>query len=111
IDNQIKVLFPKENIQLSQVSGSVVISGSVTNPQLATDVQLIVEAAIGKDKVVNLLKKPTLDIAQVQLQIRVAEVNRQVLRELGASYGVFNSSFTGNLSPAGSAGSSGTSSS
>ncbi len=45
IDNQIKVLFPKENIQLSQVNSSVVLSGSVTKPELADQVQKIIEAA------------------------------------------------------------------
>ena len=39
IDNQIKILFPKENIQLSQANNSVVISGSVTKPELADQVQ------------------------------------------------------------------------
>ncbi len=88
IDNQIKVLFPKENIQLSQVNSSVVLSGSVTKPELADQVQKIIEAA--GLKVTNLLKAPVLDAAQVQLQIRVAEVNRQVLREVATAYGIAN---------------------
>ncbi|MGH9801009.1 MAG: type II and III secretion system protein family protein, partial [Blastocatellia bacterium] len=88
IDNQIKVLFPKENIQLSQVNNAVVLSGSVTRPELADQVQKIIEAA--GLKVTNLLKAPVLDVAQVQLQIRVAEVNRQVLREVSTAYGIAN---------------------
>ncbi|MFN8003981.1 MAG: type II and III secretion system protein family protein [Acidobacteriota bacterium] len=89
IDNQIKILFPKENIQLSQANNSVVLSGSVTNPDLRDQVQKIVEAA--GLKVTNLLKAPVLDAAQVQLQIRVAEVNRSVLREISTAYGFANS--------------------
>ena len=54
IDNQIKILFPKENIQLSQVNSSVVLSGSVTKPELAEQVQKIVEAT--GLKVNNLIK-------------------------------------------------------
>jgi len=88
IDNQIKILFPKENIQLSQANNSVVLSGSVTKPELADQVQKIIEAA--GLKVTNLLKGPVLDAAQVQLQIRVAEVNRQVLREVATAYGIAN---------------------
>lgn len=89
IDNQIKILFPKENIQLSQANNSVVISGSVTRPELADQVQKIIEAA--GLKATNLLKAPVLDAAQVQLLIRVAEVNRSVLRELALAYGITNS--------------------
>ncbi|HEV7375349.1 MAG TPA: pilus assembly protein N-terminal domain-containing protein, partial [Pyrinomonadaceae bacterium] len=35
IDSQIRVLFPKADIRLSQANGSVVISGSVTDPVTA----------------------------------------------------------------------------
>ncbi|MGE0885045.1 MAG: type II and III secretion system protein family protein [Blastocatellales bacterium] len=89
IDNQIKILFPKENIQLSQANNSVVLSGSVTKPELADQVQKIIEAA--GLKVTNLLKGPVLDAAQVQLQIRVAEVNRKIMREVSTAYGFNNS--------------------
>jgi len=105
IDNQIKILFPKENIQLSQANGSVVISGSVTNPRLSEDVEKIIVAALGgaKDKVVNLLKSTALDIAQVQLQIRVAEVNRSILRELSTAYGFVNRTLPAFITPGGPA--------
>lgn len=105
IDNQIKVLFPKENIQLSQVNNSVVLSGSVTKPELADQVQKIIEAA--GLKVTNLLKAPVLDAAQVQLQIRVAEVNRSVLRELATAYGIGNSTIPTYLSSGGPGGGTG----
>lgn len=88
IDNQVKVLFPKENIQLSQANNSVVLSGTVTKPEIAEQVQKIIEAA--GLKVTNLIKAPVLDAAQVQLQIRVAEVNRSVLREIATAYGIAN---------------------
>lgn len=89
IDNQIKILFPKENIQLSQANNSVVLSGTVTKSELADQVQKIIEAA--GLKVTNLLKAPIMNAAQVQLQIRVAEVNRQILREVATAYGIGNS--------------------
>jgi pilus assembly protein CpaC len=101
IDNQIKILFPKENIQLSQANNSVVISGSVTKPELADQVQKIIEAA--GLKVTNLLKGPITDAAQVQLQVRVAEVNRQVLREVATAYGVLNTALPVFISAAGPA--------
>jgi Flp pilus assembly secretin CpaC len=99
IDNQIKILFPKENIQLSQANNSVVLSGSVTRPELAEHAQKIIEAA--GLKVTNLLKSPVLDAAQVQLQVRIAEVNRQVLREIAPAYGIQNSQLPTYISPSG----------
>ena len=101
IDNQIKILFPKENIQLSQANNSVVLSGSVTRPELAEHAQKIIEAA--GLKVTNLLKSPVLDAAQVQLQVRIAEVNRQVLREIAPAYGIQNSRIPTYISPSGPA--------
>ncbi len=101
IDNQIKILYPKENIQLSQMNNSVVISGSVTRPEMAEQVQKIIEAA--GLKVTNLLKAPVLDAAQVQLQIRVAEVNRQILRELSLAYGIGNRAVPAYISSGGPA--------
>jgi pilus assembly protein CpaC len=101
IDNQIKILFPKENIQLSQANNSVVLSGSVTRPELSEHAQKIIEAA--GLKVTNLLKSPVLDAAQVQLQIRIAEVNRQVLREIAPSYGIQNTKLPTYISPSGPA--------
>jgi pilus assembly protein CpaC len=101
IDNQIKILFPKENIQLSQVNNSVVLSGSVTKPELAEQVQKIVEAT--GLKVNNLIKAPILDAAQVQLQIRVAEVNRRVLREVSTAFATNNSTVPSYVSASGPA--------
>ena len=101
IDNQIKLLFPKENIQLSQANNSVVLSGTVTRPELSEQAQKIIEAA--GLKVTNLLKSPVMDAAQVQLQIRVAEVNRAVLRELSTAYGILNSALPTFITAAGPA--------
>ncbi len=86
IDNQIRLLFPNENIQLSQVPNGVVLSGNVSKPEMAEQVQKIVEAT--GLKVNNLLKAPVLDTAQVQLQLRVAEVDRRLVRDLGVANGL-----------------------
>src|SRR6476646_6033632 len=71
IDSQIRALFPKDDIRLSQANGSVVISGSVSNAAVSAQVQSVVEAA--NFKTVNMLASPVQSMAQVQLQVRVAE--------------------------------------
>jgi pilus assembly protein CpaC len=85
IDSQIRALFPKDDIRLSQANGSVVLSGSVTDPNIASQADAVVQAA--GFKTVNMLTSPVKDLVQVQLQVRVAEVNRTRMRELGTSYG------------------------
>jgi pilus assembly protein CpaC len=84
IDSQIRALFPRDDIRLSQANGSVVLSGTVTDPQVVTQADAIVQAA--GFKTVNMLASPIKDATQVQLQIRVAEVSKNKLRELGTSW-------------------------
>jgi len=84
IDSQIRALFPKDDIRLSQANGSVVISGSVADPQTSAQVDSVVQAA--GFKTVNMLASPVKNMSQVQLQVRVAEVSRNRVRDLGTSY-------------------------
>jgi pilus assembly protein CpaC len=85
IDSQVHALWPKDDIRLSQANGSVVISGAVSDPSIATQVDSVVQAA--GFKTVNLLQSPVKSSTQVQLLVRVAEVSRNRMRELGTSYG------------------------
>ena len=84
IDAQIRALFPKDDIRLSQANGSVVISGSVSDAKKGEQVDQVVQAA--GFKTVNMLQSPVRSMTQVQLQVRVAEVSRSRLRDLGTSY-------------------------
>jgi pilus assembly protein CpaC len=84
LDAQMRVLFPNEDVRLSQANGSVIISGRVSDPKRAERVEAVVQAA--GFKTVNMLELPVQDTAQVQLQVRVAEVSRTRMRELGTSY-------------------------
>jgi pilus assembly protein CpaC len=84
IDSQIRALFPNDDIRLSQANGSVVISGSVKNAATSAQVQSVVEAA--NFKTVNMLTSPISNATQIQLQVRVAEVNRNRMREYGTSF-------------------------
>src|SRR6266478_3200507 len=88
IDSQIRALFPKDDIRLSQANGSVVLSGNVSNPNAGAQAQAVVEAA--GFKTVNMLVSPVKNMEQVQLQVRVAEVSRSKMRDLGSSYASVN---------------------
>src|SRR5687768_1813367 len=69
IDSQIRALFPKDDIRLSQANGSVVISGSVAQAQTSAQVEQVVKAA--GFQTVNMLTSPAKNALQVQLSVRV----------------------------------------
>lgn len=95
IDSQIRALFPRDDIRLSQANGSVVLSGTVSDPSTVAQADSVVQAA--GFKTVNMLASPVRAATQVQLQIRVAEVSRNKLRELGASFAYQGSPNTGGF--------------
>jgi pilus assembly protein CpaC len=101
IDAQIRALFPKDDIRLSQANGSVVISGSVSDAKKGEQVDQVVQAA--GFKTVNMLQSPVRDMTQVQLQVRVAEVSRSRGRDLGASLASANNGTSVFSNPAGPA--------
>lgn len=103
IDSQMRALFPRDDIRLSQANGSVVLSGTVTDPQVVTQADAVVQAA--GFKTVNMLASPVKDAVQVQLQIRVAEVSRNKLRELGSSFSYQGSPGAGGFISGGGPGS------
>lgn len=84
IDSQIRALFPQADIRLSQANGSVVLSGTVADPKVATQAEQVVKAA--GFQTVNLLASPVKNAMQVQLSVRVAEVSRSRMKDLGTSY-------------------------
>ncbi|HEV7903644.1 MAG TPA: type II and III secretion system protein family protein [Pyrinomonadaceae bacterium] len=98
IDSQIRALFPNDDIRLSQANGSVVISGSVAQAHTSTQVEQVVKAA--GFQTVNMLTSPAKNALQVQLSVRVAEVSRTKLRELGSAWASSNggTSFSGTNS-------------
>jgi pilus assembly protein CpaC len=87
IDSQIRALFPKDDIRLSQANGSVVLSGNVKDGKTIAQAQSVIEAA--GFKVVNMLETSVKNVAQVQLEVHVAEVSRKRLRDYGTSYTTF----------------------
>src|SRR5215213_1490831 len=103
IDSQIRALFPRDDIRLSQANGSVVLSGTVADPATATQADSVVQAA--GFKTVNMLGSPVKNAMQVQLQIRVAEVSKAKLRDLGSSFAYQGSPGAGGFISGGGPGS------
>lgn len=99
VDALIKNLFPKDDIRLSQANGSVILSGTVDDPKKVGLAESAIQAA--GFKTVNMLHGPFRNAVQVQLQVRVAEVNRNRMKEFGTSYAYQASPGTGGYANSG----------
>jgi pilus assembly protein CpaC len=88
LSEQLRALFPGEQISVYGSGKDVVVSGTVSSKYV---VEKAAEVASGyvdkKDDVVNLLKQQEgVASNQVLLRVRFAEVSRSALQELGASF-------------------------
>ena len=88
-------LLPNENISVNSSQGTIVLSGEVPSPsKMAAALALATsfapedeEGNTKKEKVVNLMHVG--GIQQVLLEVKVAEINRSVMREFGIDWNAF----------------------
>jgi len=78
IDSQIRALFPKDDIRLSQAAGSVVISGSVSNAATSTQVQSVVEAANFKRAVLSKVNVTVGQTANIDVALEPGQITESV---------------------------------
>jgi pilus assembly protein CpaC len=84
LEQQLKTLFPGEDIRVSVNDEALILSGSVSSNAIMLRAAEIAGASSGKLKVINMLQLPGgNESQQVMLQVRFAEVNRSALKELG----------------------------
>jgi pilus assembly protein CpaC len=87
LQQQLRALFPGEDIVVSATDEAIILSGSVSNNGVSLRAAEIAQASSSKVKVINMLQLPSgQESQQVMLQVRFAEVNRRALTELGASF-------------------------
>lgn len=91
MQDQLKLMFPDSNIQVSTLNGAVALRGRV--PNLRTAEQAIAVAAPFSDKVLNFLE--ISGGQQVMLQVRFAEVSRSASTALGVNFDYASGAFTG----------------
>ena len=86
LQQNLQMLFPGEDIQVSTSEDSTILSGQVSSTNIMLRAGEIAQASASKRSVINLLQVPGgTESQQVLLQVRFAEVNRRVLQELGVS--------------------------
>jgi pilus assembly protein CpaC len=84
LQQRLQALFPGEDIVVTFNEDATILSGTVSNTNVMLRAAEIARAAGTKRSVINMLQVPGgNESQQVLLQVRFAEVNRRVLRELG----------------------------
>lgn len=92
LQRQLQQLFPGEDIQANETPEAIILTGRASDNTVMLRAAEITGAIAPKARIINLLQLPGgLGSQQVLLQVRVAEVNRRALTELGASF------FTGGV--------------
>jgi pilus assembly protein CpaC len=79
-------LFPGEDIRVAMNDQGVILAGSVSSNAVMLRAGEIAQGMSNKAKVINLLQLPGgSESQQVMLQVRIAEVNRRAVEELGVN--------------------------
>ncbi|HMF93571.1 MAG TPA: type II and III secretion system protein family protein [Vicinamibacterales bacterium] len=80
-------LFPGEDIRVAMNDESIILTGSVSSNAVMLRAGEIAQGTSSKAHLVNLLQLPGgSESQQVMLQVRVAEVNRRAVQELGVNF-------------------------
>ena len=90
LDQALAELVPGANISAQSVPGAIVLSGNVDSPGQAEDARRVAAHFIGaNEEVINRLQVTAPN--QVNLRVRIAEMDKSVLRNLGINWNaVFN---------------------
>ncbi|WP_395390693.1 type II and III secretion system protein family protein [Novosphingobium sp. BL-8A] len=82
VDSMLRLAMPEAKIGVSTVgSGTFLLTGTVKTPEDAAEAERLVQAYVGKDaNVISRLRMATP--LQVNLQVRIAEVSRTVVKSL-----------------------------
>ena len=86
LEQQLHQLFPGEEIVVTVNADGIVLSGRASSTQTMLRIGEVVRASQPKANVINMMQVPGgSDAQQVMLQVRIAEVNRRAVSELGSN--------------------------
>jgi pilus assembly protein CpaC len=84
VDQLLQQAMPEADITATPLNGTVLLTGTVAQPADAAEAEQLVQAFVGEAvRVVSRLRTATPQ--QVMLQVRFAEVNRSLVREIGTN--------------------------
>jgi pilus assembly protein CpaC len=110
IDQMLALAMPDANINVNTMNGFVLLTGTVAAPEDAAEADRLVTAFVG-DGTRVLSRLQTATPLQVNLQVRIAEVNKSIIRQIGGNllsrdgdqngiiFGAFRGRNTGSITP------------
>lgn len=85
LTSAIRQLMPDEEVVVTSLDRSVVLSGRVSSASQAEDVRRLAATFIGEDTdLINRLK--VMGPTQINLRVRIAEVSREISKEIGVHW-------------------------
>jgi pilus assembly protein CpaC len=84
VGQMLSIAMPEADLTATPMNGMVLLTGTVAQPADAAEAERLVQAFVGEGtQVVSRLRTATPQ--QVMLQVRIAEVNRTLVREIGTN--------------------------
>ncbi len=84
VDEMLRMAMPDASIQATPMNNLVLLTGTVASPSDVAEAQRLVQAYVGEGtQVVSRLRSATP--LQVMLKVRIAEINRSVLKKVGVN--------------------------
>ena len=84
IGRMLKLAMPEAQIVATPMNGLILLTGTIAAPDDAAEAERLVQAYVGKDtRIISRLKTATP--LQVNLQVRIAEVNRSFVKQIGVN--------------------------
>jgi pilus assembly protein CpaC len=99
LGERLRQIAPHDDIQVQPAQDAIILRGSVSSENLILGAAEVASVFAPKGKVVNLLSLAEIKPQQVLLQVHVAEVAREALRELGFSIRALGSTLQGASFP------------
>lgn len=84
IDQMLALAMPDANVTVTTMNGVTMLTGTVQSPDDANEAERLVQTFVGEDqKIISRLRTATP--LQVNLQVRIAEVNRSLVKEINGN--------------------------
>ncbi|HKT76943.1 MAG TPA: type II and III secretion system protein family protein [Sphingobium sp.] len=91
IDDMLKLAMPGADIAVNKMNGMVLLTGTIAAPEDAAEAERLTQAFVGKDvTVVSRLRTATP--LQVNLQVKIAEVSKDIGHKIGMNWKTQDSS-------------------
>jgi pilus assembly protein CpaC len=91
VDQMLRLAMPEAQVNVATMNGTVLLTGTVAAPEDAAEAERLVKAFVGENtNVISRLRMSTP--LQVNLQVRIAEVSRSLIRDIGVNLTSIDSS-------------------